>query len=240
MSTCPEKDIHSIYVDSELPAHYENLYKEHLRECNRCSQVFNRMKQLHTMLQNDAETIKLSSQELDDSFSRLQVRMSYHEVTSRASRISFLPVTKWSFAAAALLVAVLLPFQMSRHTVSQGVANDSASAVSFQSVSSAGIAPVSYVGQNESTLFDGVSGSINGRGNPAVRSVSYSGQTSDTDTMRLISVDMFKPDLVGTNSSDSVSIQIQLLPVNSTGVYIPLTVSSHPLQSYGTVQVLID
>ena len=33
MSTCPEKDIHSIYVDGELPENYIKQYESHLSSC---------------------------------------------------------------------------------------------------------------------------------------------------------------------------------------------------------------
>ena len=37
MYSCPTDDIHSIYLDKELPFEYQKLYEEHIQRCPECS-----------------------------------------------------------------------------------------------------------------------------------------------------------------------------------------------------------
>ena len=39
MSTCPEQDMHSVYLDGELPQKYALDYESHLTSCQRCREV---------------------------------------------------------------------------------------------------------------------------------------------------------------------------------------------------------
>ena len=37
MSTCPENDIHSLYLDNELPLSYREEYEAHIKSCPKCA-----------------------------------------------------------------------------------------------------------------------------------------------------------------------------------------------------------
>ena len=37
MYTCPEKDIHSVYIDNELPEAYIAEYEAHVKNCPKCA-----------------------------------------------------------------------------------------------------------------------------------------------------------------------------------------------------------
>ena len=40
MSTCPDYDMHSVYLDGELPQKYALDYETHLTSCQRCRDDF--------------------------------------------------------------------------------------------------------------------------------------------------------------------------------------------------------
>ncbi|MBP5452686.1 MAG: zf-HC2 domain-containing protein, partial [Treponema sp.] len=46
MSTCPEKDIHSIYLDNELPAAYVADYEAHVESCPECKAQLEKLRML--------------------------------------------------------------------------------------------------------------------------------------------------------------------------------------------------
>ena len=50
MYSCPTDDIHSIYLDKELPFEYQKLYEEHIRGCPECSRKLERMKKIKEFL----------------------------------------------------------------------------------------------------------------------------------------------------------------------------------------------
>ena len=245
MSTCPEKDIHSIYVDSELPSQYRARYTEHLRGCERCRERSKRMERLHGLLREDAGSITLSGQELDESFLRLEARMSYHAVTNRAPHISFPSIKniKWTIpTAAALLLAVLVPLRMRNEGAAQPLPQQNAAqAVSFRPVSSAQSAPVSYVGRNSASVF-GRSASIWEEPASPVRGMTGTDDSAGNSVIRLVSDDMFRPNFSG--GGQSFSIRIELYPVSgesaSTEFYIPLSASAASGKASGMIKVLLS
>ena len=54
MSTCPENDIHSIYLDGELPEIYKAEYEAHLNNCIKCRTKLEQMKKIHEAFQYDS------------------------------------------------------------------------------------------------------------------------------------------------------------------------------------------
>ena len=120
MSTCPEKDVHSLYLDNELPPAYIGQYEEHIASCADCRAKLERLKKLHALLSQDSATLTKSQEELDQSFNRLQAKLSYSRTISRANRRSISDhviklknsagfVGALAGAAAAALVMVFLP-----------------------------------------------------------------------------------------------------------------------------------
>ena len=110
MSICPSKDIHSIYLDNELPPAYIPEYEAHIQHCAKCAAELAKLRKIHEMLHTDAVSWTTDSHYLDESFERLKTRMSYHKVTKK---ITPFPANtlKWVIpaAAAAVIFAIVLP-----------------------------------------------------------------------------------------------------------------------------------
>lgn len=115
MSTCPEKDILSIYLDNELPQAYVAKVEEHVAQCPKCKARLDKLKAMRQSLSDDSKSFVFDQKKLDESYSRLQARLSYSTVTKKA-----LPFKSNKFknaiisgatgaAVAAALVAIILP-----------------------------------------------------------------------------------------------------------------------------------
>ena len=116
MSTSLEKDLHSVYIDGEMPesfvSQYENLISENLE----AKSSLQKMQKLHDLLQEDSAEKTVSSDFLDASFERLQTKMRYAKTVSLAqssksgeSKSFVIPFVKYasSFAAAAAVFALV-------------------------------------------------------------------------------------------------------------------------------------
>ena len=95
MSTCPELDLLSVYIDKELPRQYEQKLEEHLSTCSECKNQLNKMQFLHSTLQEDVCAISFSDSELDESFLRLKTKMNYKSVTTPTG-FQFSSFARWS------------------------------------------------------------------------------------------------------------------------------------------------
>lgn len=114
MSTCPELELLSVYLDEELPRQYEQKLKDHLASCTECKVHYENLKSLHENLQLDAKNITPSERDLDEGFLRLKTKMNYKSVIKPS--FNFPSVAKWAFpfvAVAAIMVAVILPTRFS-------------------------------------------------------------------------------------------------------------------------------
>lgn len=112
MSTCPSKDIYSLYADNELPERFKKEFETHLLHCPKCRKVLDTYSALHTKLCKDAETLELNATELEEGYVRLKARLSYTSVVFPNKSFSSLAL-KLLPAAAALVFAVTLPFAVS-------------------------------------------------------------------------------------------------------------------------------
>ena len=104
MSICPEKDIHSVYLDNELPPAYKGTYETHLATCSNCRERFLNMQHISNMLHKDADSIQLTDKELVESFARLQTKLKYSKVVHKTKFIDF-QKNKWVLPAAAAVFA---------------------------------------------------------------------------------------------------------------------------------------
>ncbi|MFA6855645.1 MAG: zf-HC2 domain-containing protein [Treponema sp.] len=115
MSTCPSKDIHSIYLDNELPAAYVREYEAHIKVCPKCAAELAKLRAVHEILHSDALCVTPDSHYLEQSWNRLQSRMSYSKVTKKVLKF---PAEQFKYiipaAAAAVVLAVLLPVRAGR------------------------------------------------------------------------------------------------------------------------------
>jgi Predicted transmembrane transcriptional regulator (anti-sigma factor) len=115
MSTCPSKDIHSIYLDNELPAAYAGEYEAHIKTCPKCAAELARLRAVRDMLRFDMQAVTPDCHYLDQSWERLQSRMSYSKVTKRSRRF---PSEQLKYiipaAAAAAVFSVMIPIRSAR------------------------------------------------------------------------------------------------------------------------------
>ena len=75
MSFCPSKDIHSVYLDGELPENYKAEYELHISHCEKCRKELEQLKALHSLFQADSDSLKLDEHFMDESFQRLQINL---------------------------------------------------------------------------------------------------------------------------------------------------------------------
>ncbi len=115
MFHCPENDIHSIYLDGEMPQNFVKDYEAHLASCQKCQAKLAKLKAVHEAFAADARSIQVSDDFKAASFERLQSRMRFSKVVSASQpnknivRIAnFVPVA----AAAAAVFALMLPVKM--------------------------------------------------------------------------------------------------------------------------------
>jgi len=122
MYTCPEKDIHSVYIDNELPEAYIAEYEAHVKNCPKCAAELALLRNLHSVFEADSCNITLDSRAMDDSFERLQARLSYSKIakanSGSSNGIKFRDTVKYIAAgvAAAAVFAVVIPVRTAKTT----------------------------------------------------------------------------------------------------------------------------
>lgn len=119
MFTCPENDIHSLYLDNELPKGLAEDFEAHLASCPKCKAKFEAYKKTHSALRDDSSSITLDQKYLDESFERLQLKMRYAKNTAstqKEKKVFMFPEEAKKYmpaaVAAAAVFAVMLPFSM--------------------------------------------------------------------------------------------------------------------------------
>ncbi|MCQ2575750.1 MAG: zf-HC2 domain-containing protein [Treponema sp.] len=118
MSTCPTRDLHSIYLDNEMPESYKTEYEAHIQSCEACQKQLAALKKLQSFFREDSESLNVEKSDLDKSFERLQIKMAYSKTVGKHADSSddtkkkqntlsyFIPAA----AAAAAVFAVMIPF----------------------------------------------------------------------------------------------------------------------------------
>ena len=125
MSTSLDKDLHSVYIDGEMPETFVSQYESIVQADSKEKERLEKMRKLHALLQEDSESMtkKITSPSpenpgeafIEESFTRLQTKMRYAKNVSFAGgssgeKKSFVtPFVKYasSFAAAAAVFAVV-------------------------------------------------------------------------------------------------------------------------------------
>ncbi len=113
MFTCPEKDIHSIYLDGELPQKFANEYEAHVNSCERCRAELEKLRAMRELLLKDSASLDLDDDFMEKSFERLQSRMRFKKIVSQSEPKKFAVPMRRTFipmaAAAAAVFAIMLP-----------------------------------------------------------------------------------------------------------------------------------
>lgn len=116
MFTCPEKDIHSIYIDGELPENFSREYEVHIGSCEKCRAELEKVRAMRALLAKDSASLDLDKDFMEKSFERLQSRMRFKKIVSQGEDKSFIVPMRRTFipmaAAAAAVFAILLPQKM--------------------------------------------------------------------------------------------------------------------------------
>mgnify|MGYP007070347588 CR=1 FL=1 len=111
MSTSLNKDLHSVYIDGEMPETFISQYETLVSSSEQEKAELSKMQNLHSILQEDSSQKTISPQFAEESFERLQTKMRYSKNVSFAlEQKSFVtPFAKYaaSFAAAAAVFAVV-------------------------------------------------------------------------------------------------------------------------------------
>ena len=103
MSTCPEKELISVYIDGEMPEKFVKDYEQHLFNCSDCRREYEKMLGISKILRREQEAFNLPDAYLDESFKRLQTKMNYAKNVGPESRKPVSFHSRWvvPFAAAA-------------------------------------------------------------------------------------------------------------------------------------------
>ena len=131
MFHCPENDIHSIYLDGELPENFVKDYEAHLASCDKCRAKLKKLKSLKGLFAADSRGIEPDAQFKAQSFERLQSRMRFSRVVKASEpRKNVVEMSRFvPLAAAAAIFALVLPVGMKKGQASQNF-DDSVLAIS--------------------------------------------------------------------------------------------------------------
>ena len=172
MSFCPSKDIHSVYLDGELPENYKAEYELHISHCEKCRKELEQLKAVSALFKADSDSLNLDQHFMDESFQRLQIKMAYAKNVGKVPQKSPFKVISYvaSGVAAAAVLALVLPVGLKANKVeaSQTVA----ASPLIQSVNSVSAVPITAVSSNTSS-------SANNVGFDSGRSMVVSGNIKD-------------------------------------------------------------
>lgn len=220
MSFCPSKDIHSVYLDGELPENYKAEYELHISQCEKCRKELEQLKALRAMFKADSDSLNLDSHFMDESFQRLQIKMAYSKNVGKLPEKSPFKIISYvaSGVAAAAVIALVLPLGV-KSSASKG-GSPAASAVASTVISSPLIqsvgngmgtsVPVTAVSANgrssaNNVSFDsGRSVVVSGNIQDVVLSSENKRKTGTSFTKNVNDVDVLRPDF----QNEAINIKI--------------------------------
>lgn len=111
MSTSLEKDLHSVYIDGEMPESFVAEYEKRVSSNEAAARDLQKIKALHSVLREDSNEKTVPAELAEKSFGRLQTKMRYARTVSLSSGQNPLltPLAKYaaSFVTAAAVFAVI-------------------------------------------------------------------------------------------------------------------------------------
>lgn len=212
MSFCPSKDIHSVYLDNELPEPYKSEYELHLKNCVGCQKELALLKGIRSQLQSDSKCISPDSHFLDESFERLQVKMTYSKNVSKSSAPKystkqFIPVA----AAAAAVFALVLPLRLNS---GKAVSNENTTVASVVSMNN--VNPINTVATsaNNVSFNSGRRGLVSSNIQGTVISSNRDENIQSAIVQNVKDADVLRPDF----RDESISIRITVPGMGSSPV----------------------
>ena len=118
MSTSLNKDLHSVYIDGEMPESFLSQYESIVSSNEKEKATLEKMQALHSVLKEDSEQKTVSQDFMEESFERLQTKMRYAKNVSLANGFSsdkksfvtsFVKYASSFAAAAAVFAVVFIP-----------------------------------------------------------------------------------------------------------------------------------
>lgn len=119
MFTCPNKNIHSLYIDNELAQPYKNSFEEHLAQCPSCAKKHASYVAMSNSVYDD--TFKISKKKFEEGYMRLKAHLRYKEVTASAQSawvVSYM-LKSVPFMVVALGFVILFPLTLSYKKTNQ-------------------------------------------------------------------------------------------------------------------------
>ena len=233
MSFCPSKDIHSVYLDGELPENYKAEYELHVSHCEECRKELEQLKALRSLFKADADSLELDQKFMDESFQRLQIKMAYSRNVGKVPQKSPFKVISYvaSGVAAAAVLALVLPLGLKSKQASSGASAVVTSPL-IQSVSSVSAVPITAVSTGAQTSANNVSFDsgrsvvVSGNIQDVVLSSEKVRKNSSTFSRNVNDVDVLRPDF----QDEAISIKITVpgmgdFPV-TTEINVPMELVS--------------
>ncbi len=233
MSFCPSKDIHSVYLDGELPENYKAEYELHLSHCEKCRKELEQLKALRSLFKADSDSLNLDQHFMDESFQRLQIKMAYRRNAVNSPEKSPFKIISYvaSGVAAAAVLALVLPLGLKSNKASTGASAIVASPL-IQSVNSVSGVPITAVStaanaSGNNVAFDsGRSVVVSGNIQDVVLSSENQRKNSSAFVRNVSDVEVLRPDF----QDEAISIKITVpgmgdIPV-TTEINVPMELVS--------------
>ena len=223
MSTCPTKEIHSLYLDNELPQTHKEQYEAHIAACDKCRAEYEKLRAVRAVFEKDAQAVSPDKAFLDASYERLMLKMKYsknvghtasHRVSSRTWKIAIPAIA----AAAVLALAIPLRFAVGRANVKTMSATSSLYSQVPSQVSEQ-VSNVAFNGEGSFGFDEGIQSIL-----PSVTNV---GNSSVAASKLIQDVEVFRPNF--DEEKKTISIRITIpgnddVPV-TTEIEVPLDVT---------------
>ena len=115
MSTCPTKEIHSLYLDNELPQKHKEEYEAHIASCEKCRAELEKLRAVGDLFKADAASVSPDKAFMDASYERLMLKMKYSKNAGH-TRYSKTNLRSWKIivpaAAAVAILALAIPLKL--------------------------------------------------------------------------------------------------------------------------------
>lgn len=221
MSTYLENDLHSVYVDNELPPAYHKTYESLVASDERHAAALRKMQSLRDDFQQDSKTLDVDDAFLEASFARLQTKLRYHKhaVAPQDERPVVHQFTRWgiSFAAAAAVFALAITPAL--RTGGDTVKDDAINAIEsskFTPIAQNDIAvdgnfnqeTLSAIAVNGNSAVQGATMASTAASIPSVHQKSHRVNLNDS----LTSIDVFRP--ASAHADNGLSIRISISPMH--------------------------